>query len=112
MKGIAAVIEPVLAACGIDGHPADGIAHGCLGVNVMLMVSVTGVIVASAAAAGSLCSPAYVCVSGLRHRILHRTCNLYLVGVYRGHEKRHQDVLSKTPEPHRGPGSRPIKNGR
>ena len=52
MKGLAAVIEAVLAGRGIHGHAADGVAHGCSGVGVMIVMAVTGVVVA--AAAGSL----------------------------------------------------------
>ena len=30
MIGFAAIVEPVLAGRGVDGHPADGVAHGGL----------------------------------------------------------------------------------
>src|ERR1700730_5953897 len=40
------------------------------------------------------------------------SCNPYPVGVYTRHAKRHQDILPKTPEPDRGPGPRPVENGR
>src|SRR5213076_1274994 len=77
---------------------------------VMVMATITGVIV-TAAAAGTLCS-ASIRVFGSGHRTLHHgPCNLYPVGVYMPHAKRHQGILPKTPEPDRGPGSRPGQNG-
>ena len=53
MKGLAAIVEAVLAGRGIDRHAADGIAHGCGGVGVMIVIgmAMTGVIVAAAAGA-------------------------------------------------------------
>src|SRR5262249_61515281 len=34
------------------------------------------------------------------------------MGVYKRHAERHQGILSKTAEPDRRPGSRPVENGR
>jgi hypothetical protein len=50
MKGFAAVVEPVPAGRGINGHSANGIAHLSVGVSVMVMA---GVSVISAATAGT-----------------------------------------------------------
>ena len=37
MKGLAAIVEAVLAGRGVDGHAADGVAHGRIGV-VMIVI--------------------------------------------------------------------------
>ncbi|MEH2603670.1 hypothetical protein V1277_003047 [Bradyrhizobium sp. AZCC 1588] len=52
MKGLAVMVEAVLAGRGVDGHAADGIAHGCRTGGLMAVVAVTGV--AMPAAAGAL----------------------------------------------------------
>ena len=51
MKGLAAVVEAVLAGRGIHGHAADGVADGCGDVGVMIVMAVTGVAVVAAAGA-------------------------------------------------------------
>ncbi len=48
MEGRAAVVEAVLAGRGVDAHAADGIADGCSGVGVMIVLAVTGVVAAGA----------------------------------------------------------------
>ncbi len=53
MIGLAAVVEPVLARRGINGHSADGIAHLRVAVSMMVMVTMAGVVVTSAAATGT-----------------------------------------------------------
>src|SRR5882724_2372395 len=75
---------------------------------VMPLMPVTGVIVGSTAAPGTLCSADCVGGFSLGHHVLRRTaCNPYPVGVYRTDAKRHQDILPKTPGPDRRPGPRP-----
>src|SRR5438105_3437909 len=59
MKGFAAVVEPVLTGRGINGHPADGIAHARLGGSVMLKMCKTG-------AAARACGAACICVLRFR----------------------------------------------
>ncbi len=65
MKGIAAILEPVLAGGGIDGHPADEIARDR---SAIRMARATGVIVTSAAATSDICGFRVV---SPRHRVLH-----------------------------------------
>ena len=40
MEGLAAIVEAVLAGRGVHGHAADGIANGCGGVGVMIVMAV------------------------------------------------------------------------
>src|ERR1700681_4143264 len=112
MKGFAAVVEPVPARCGVHSHSADGVAHARDASDVMTMMAVAKVIVAGAA--GGALRGARIHVIGNGHQSLHPrlSCNPYPVGVYWVHEKRDQGILSKTPEPDRGPGPRPGQNGR
>ena len=54
MKGLAAIVEAVLAGRGVHGHPADGVANGRGGVGVMIVMAgvvMAGVAVAAAAGA-------------------------------------------------------------
>src|SRR6476620_3323636 len=67
MKGFAAVVEPERAGRGINIHPADGIAHARVSSSVMAMMTMAGVIAASAALCRGLC----IRIFGLDHRTLH-----------------------------------------
>ncbi len=49
MIGFAAIVEPMLAGRGINRHSADGIAHLRVADGVVVMMTVVGVIVTSAA---------------------------------------------------------------
>ena len=73
MEGLAAIVEAVLAGRGVDRHAADGIANGCRGVGVMIVMAVTGVVVPGVAvAAGSLWRAVSVGVFILVHHSLRR----------------------------------------
>ena len=53
MKGLAPVIEAMLAGRGVYGHAANGIAHGRSSVRVMIVMAVAAVVVAGAAVAAA-----------------------------------------------------------
>jgi hypothetical protein len=70
MKGLAVIVEAVLAGRGVDAHPADGVANGCSGVVGMIVMAVTGVAVT--AAAGNLWRAVSVGVFIVVHHPLRR----------------------------------------
>jgi hypothetical protein len=72
MIGLAAIVEAVLAGRGIYRHAADGVANGCRGVVGMIVMAVTGVVVAGVAAAGSLWCAVSVGVFIVVHHPLRR----------------------------------------
>jgi hypothetical protein len=70
MKGLAVMVEAVLAGHGVHGHAADGVADGRGVVGVMIVIAVTGVVVA--AAAGTLWRAVSVGVFIVVHHSLRR----------------------------------------